>query len=119
MNVKTRALARSHVVIPVAVLLACGCSILTASAEEVRMETVSFKDLSLETPAGIQALYNRIHAAARRVCSETDPVRRAGAAGCARQAEARAVQSVGNPQLTAFFQGKSGQQPTLLAAAKR
>lgn len=119
MNIKTRALARSRVAFPVAVLLACGCSILAASAEEVRTETVNFKDLSLETPAGVQALYSRIHAAAQRVCSESDPVQRAGAQACARHAESRAVESVNIPQLTAYFRAKTGQQPTLLAAAKR
>ncbi|MBV9912071.1 MAG: UrcA family protein [Sinobacteraceae bacterium] len=119
MSIKTRALARSRVVFPVAVLFACGCSILTASAEEVRSETVKFKDLSLDTPAGVQALYRRIHAAAQRVCLQTDPIGRAGAAGCAKQAESRAVEKVGNPQLTAYYQAKTGKQSTLLAAAKR
>ena len=121
MNVKTRALARSRLAFSVAVLFACGCSILTASAADadVRKETVSFKDLSLETPAGIQALYKRIHAAAQRVCSESDPLYRSAGRACAREAESRAVETVGNPQLTAYFRAKTGQQPTLLAAAKR
>jgi UrcA family protein len=35
----------------------------------VRSETVKFQDLNVGTPAGVEALYGRIHSAAVRVCS--------------------------------------------------
>ena len=42
--------------------------------EEVRSEKVKFQDLNVNTPEGVQALYTRIHTAAKRVCSDSDPV---------------------------------------------
>ena len=48
--------------------------------EQVRSETVKFKDLNVDTPQGVQALYGRIHAAAKRVCFESDPILQIGAA---------------------------------------
>ena len=40
-----------------------------AAAEQFRAETVKYQDLNVATPAGVEALYRRIHFAARRVCS--------------------------------------------------
>ena len=77
------------------------------SDEPVRSETVRFHDLNVGTPEGVQALYNRIHSAAKRVCSDEDPVLALGAPACARKAEAKAIEKLNLPQLVAYFNLKT------------
>lgn len=87
--------------------------------EQVRTETVKFQDLNVDTPQGVQALYGRIHAAAKRVCSESDPVMRQAASACGWKAESNAVQKLNMPQLTAYYKSKTktgDHTPSLLAA---
>jgi UrcA family protein len=100
-----------------AAMLLTFVGVSTAHAnEQVRSETVKFADLNMGTPSGVQALYDRIHAAAKRVCSDGDPFQQIAANACARKAEARAIEKVSLPQLTAFYQAKtSGQKPPLIA----
>ena len=88
--------------------------------EQLRSETVRFSDLNMSTPEGIQALYVRIHAAAWRVCSNTDgdPLYQLGAAYCAKQAEAKAIKTLNLPQLTAYYQMKTGEHATPLSASR-
>jgi len=87
-----------------------------AFAEEPpRSQTVKFNDLNVDTPAGVQALYSRIHAAAKSVCAETDPVMRLGAIRCIGKAEAKAIQTLSLPQLTAYYRQKTGNQSPLIA----
>jgi UrcA family protein len=86
--------------------------------EEVRSERVKFQDLNVQTPEGVQALYGRIHAAARRVCSETDPVLREAEGVCARKAEADAVEKLNLAQLTAYYKIKTGEHTQPLVAAR-
>jgi UrcA family protein len=63
----------------------------------------------------VETLYERIHAAAWRVCDQ-----RAGeltAVGrCVRKTEADAVGKVNVPLLTAFYQKKTGSQPQTITA---
>lgn len=87
--------------------------------EPVRTETVKFYDLNVDSPAGVQALFSRIHAAAMRVCSERDPVMQAAAVSCFRKAEARAVQNLNLPQLTAYYRQKTGERSPLTIAQQR
>jgi UrcA family protein len=113
-NVKT--LIRVPLAIATAIVLV-GAAVSTAHADEqVRTETVKFDDLNVDTPSGAQALYTRIHWAARRVCSETDPIQQLAAKACVRTAEARAIEKLSLPQLTAFYQMKTGGQPQSLIA---
>jgi UrcA family protein len=94
----------NHLVLSTAMLLASVWVVPGAFAEEpVRSETVKFYDLNVDTPASVQALYSRIHAAAR------------GAIACARRAEARAIQTLSLPQLTAYYREKTGNQSPLIA----
>ena len=67
--------------------------------DQVRSETVTFADLDTRTPSGTQALYVRIHAAAQRVCDESDPW---SARACTEIAEHRATEQLGLPLLTAY-----------------
>jgi UrcA family protein len=105
---------RSALVFSTAVLLACVCVVPSTFADEaVRAETVKFQDLNVDSPAGAQSLYTRIHAAAKRVCAEADPVLRAGVIACTKNAEEQAIQKLSLPQLTAYYRGKTGNQPLI------
>ena len=94
-----------------ATLLACVFAVPSTLADEpngqVRRETVKFQDLNLDTAAGVEALYKRIHAAAQRVCANSGPVElvffdRLASAKCTRDAEARAIKEIDRPALTVF-----------------
>jgi UrcA family protein len=86
--------------------------------EQVRSERVKFQDLNVTTQEGVQALYGRIHAAAKRVCSETDPVLRSAEVSCARKAEANAIEKLNLSQLTAYYKTKTGDHTQPLVAAR-
>jgi len=116
-NTKTRL----PLVFASALLLTCAWGASGAHADEqVRSEKVKFQDLNVETQEGVQALYGRIHAAARRVCSQSDPVLREAENACARTAEANAIEKVNLSQLTAYYKikTKSGDHTQPLVAAR-
>jgi UrcA family protein len=102
-----------------AILLA---SVLVGSnalaGEQFRTETVKFQDLNVGTPAGVEALYTRIHSAALRVCSQNDLVMRAAARACARSAEAEAIEKVNQPSLTAYYRMKTGDHRETITARR-
>ena len=103
-NIKTRI----PLALATAILLTYVWGVSSAFAdEEVRSERVKFHDLNVETPEGVQALYGRIHAAARRVCSESDPVLQAAESACAKKAEADAIEKLNLSQLTAYYKIKT------------
>ena len=106
----------NRLVLSTAMLLASVWVVPSAFAEEpARSQTVKFYDLKVDTPAGVQALYSRIHAAAKRVCEDSDPVIRLAAIRCIGKAEAKAIQTVSLPQLTAYYREKTGNQSPLIA----
>jgi UrcA family protein len=112
-NVKTANL--SILACATAMWLACALVASNASANDVRSETVKFADLNVSTLAGVEALYARIHAAARRVCEqpsgEMEAVR-----SCVAKAEREAISKADLPLLTAFYQGKNGGTPRIIAS---
>ena len=113
-NVKTE--KRGICVYATAMWLACVLVAFTAKADDqVRSETVKFADLNVSTPAGAEALYRRIHAAARRVC-EQPAGELAGAGRCITKAESEAIEKVNLPLLTAYYQQKTGKTPAALTA---
>jgi UrcA family protein len=103
-----------------ALLLTCVWGASGAFAdEEARSEKVKFQDLNVDTQEGVQALYTRIHTAAKHVCSDSDPVLRSAAGACARAAEGNAIAKLNLPQLTAYYQVKTktgGHTQPLVAA---
>jgi len=102
MNTSSKSVWRTALAYSTAILLACVLVASLARADsQVRSETVSFEDLDAGTPAGVQALYARIHAAAQRVCSEPDT---RGAEACVTLSERRAIQQLNLPLLTAYYQ---------------
>ena len=100
-----------------AVWLACGLVTSNAHAGDARAETVNFADLNLSSQEGIEALYGRIHAAARHVCDQ--PAGELSAVGrCVRKAEAEAIDKVNLASLTAFYQKKTGTAPKTITASR-
>jgi UrcA family protein len=104
-----------------AMLLAAVLVTSTAFADEqVRSETVKFGDLNVSTQAGAEALYVRIHAAAKRVCTQlsNDVWASNRMLPCITSAEAKAIEKVNLPALTAYYQTKTGGQPKSLIATR-
>ena len=119
MNSSINAANRMPLAVSAAMLLVCVWAISTAFAgEQVRSETVKFPDLNVNTSEGVQTLYDRIHAAALRVCSSSDPIYQLGTRDCARNAEAKAIKTVNLPQLTAFYRMKTGNNTQPLSASR-
>lgn len=106
---------RRMLAVVAAMWLTCGLVASNAYAGDDRSETVKFADLNLSSQAGVEALYGRIHAAARRVCEqpagELTAVRK-----CMTKAESDAIGKVNVPLLTAFYQQKSGTLPQTITA---
>lgn len=118
MNSNVRTANPTALAVSTAMLLACVLVFSNAfAADEVSTETVKFQDLNVGTPAGVEALYRRIHAAAEHVC--TRPGQRWAilvAAACARGAEAEGIAKVNLPSLTAYYEKRTGGHPQALAA---
>ena len=80
--------------------------------------TVKFADLNLQAPAGVEALYKRIHNAAARVC-DSGADRNLSILTydrkCAAAAETQAIEKVHNAALSAFYQRKMGGANALVA----
>ena len=112
-NVKT--VNRSILGYAAAMVLACVLVASNAHAGDDRSETVKFADLNLSSPAGVETLYGRIHAAARRVCEQPGG-ELAAVRGCMTKAESQAIGKVNVPLLTAFYQKKTGSQPPTITA---
>ena len=98
-----------------AMWLVCVLVAFNAQAGEVRTETVKFSDLNLGAPAGVEALYGRIHAAAQHVCDQPYP-KMAEVRRCMAKAESDAIGKVNVPLLTAFYQQKTGSHPQTITA---
>ena len=117
MNANVKSDNRTILAYATALWLACGLAASNALAGDARSETVKFTDLNLDTQAGVETLYGRIHSAAWRVCQqpggELTAVR-----GCMRKAESEAVGKVNKSLLTAFYQKKTGSQPQTITASR-
>jgi UrcA family protein len=71
------------------------------------------------TPAGVEALYSRIHSAAKRVCSgHGNWLYQLGEAVCTKDAEARAIAKVNLPLLTAYYRMKTGDNRETITASR-
>jgi UrcA family protein len=110
---------RSRLALATAMLLTCVCGAPSAFAgEEVRSEKVKFQDLNVDSPEGVQALYGRIHAAAKRVCVENDLARLGAQKACTKKAELNAIDKLNLPQLTMYYKIKTGDSTQPLVAAR-
>ena len=116
MNSNVKTASRTIRGCAVAMALACVWVASNTHADEpVRSETVKFADLNLDTWAGVEALYTRIHAAAWRLC-EQPAGEEAATTTCMRRTESEAIGKVNVPLLTAFYQKKSGNHPQTITA---
>ena len=118
MNSKAKTENRTILACAAAMWLACTLVASNAHAgDESRSQTVKFSDLDVSTQAGVETLYARIHAAARRVCDqpagEMEAVR-----SCMKKAESDAIGKVNVPLLTAFYQDKTGGHPATITARR-
>ncbi|MBV8397187.1 MAG: UrcA family protein [Acetobacteraceae bacterium] len=115
MNANIKTANRPALVLSTALLVACAWLGSPAFADDARSENVKFQDLNVNTPEGVQALYSRIHAAAKRVCREEDPMFLASELSCVRKAEEQAIAKTGVPQLQAYYRSKTGAPAQLIA----
>jgi UrcA family protein len=102
-----------------AAAMALACVLVTSNAyagDDVHSQTVKFADLNLSTPAGVEALYRRIHAAAQRVCGyeATSAYGRDIWQNCVRPTVDATVAKVNNPQLTALHTGRNPSPATAM-----
>jgi UrcA family protein len=82
-------------------------------AAEIRSVTVRYVDLNLNTPAGVEALYARLRAAARSVCNVGEGralVNAMASKSCYRQVLGTAVDDAKLPTLTALHRVESGRE---------
>ena len=100
-----------------AMSLACVLLACNVRAADVRTEIVKFADLNVTTHAGVEALYGRIHAAARRVCDQPAG-EEAAIRSCMTKSESGAISKVNIPLLTAFYQTKTGTPPQTITASR-
>ncbi len=114
---------RHVVTAAIVVTLALGFAVPAGAADdtEVRKIAVKFGDLNVSAPEGAAALYARIRAAARSVCSEPDdPWGRMRAARCVHKAIADAVTKVNQPALFVVYNRHYNPPlPTTLLSQKR
>jgi UrcA family protein len=83
------------------------------SGSEPTKKTVTYGDLNLANPHGIERLYQRIASAAHDVCNAKDDSLKGKIefSTCSRESIARAVRAVNDPALTALHAEKTGQAP--------
>ena len=109
MSLKLETYYRPFIGCSTAIALACVLAASNAFADDqIRSETVKYADLKVDTAAGAQALYSRIHSAARRVCGyEATSIQGPSVwQNCVRPAVDAAVAKVNNSQLTALHTGR-------------
>lgn len=100
-------------------LLVCLMGITPAwsNTPDLPTVTVRYADLDLSSPAGANALYGRIQAAARQVCGYpgTDLIEQSSWRSCYRSAVGNAVRKVNSPLLIAVHTGKPGAMTAMAA----
>jgi UrcA family protein len=82
------------------------------TSKDYNVRTVSYAGLDLNTEAGAQIAYRRIHSAAKGVCGHLYTLelglRRHLWDTCVRDAISRAVADIGAPRLTAYARAQNG-----------
>jgi UrcA family protein len=92
------------------------------SGSEPTKKTVTYGDLNLANPQGVEQLYQRVVGAARQVCDSLDGrslQEKEQFSTCVKQSIARAVATVDQPALTALHSTKVGQPGSMARLAKQ
>jgi UrcA family protein len=79
--------------------------------DNIPKQEVAYRDLNLNSNAGIHVLYKRIQGAANEVCGEVDARNLQGMRikrACLNRAISQAVAAVNNPMLTRVYLEKAG-----------
>jgi UrcA family protein len=95
-----------------------GSQVFAAEPTDPPSITVKYGDLNLQTPAGVEALYKRIHIAATQVCDSGGDRNLSILTydrKCAAASETQAIEKVHNAALSAFYQRKMGGPNALVA----
>jgi UrcA family protein len=103
-----------------AAVMSLTCTLLVALAF-VPKQTVKFQDLNIGSSDGAAALYQRVHVAAQHVCFagwDKNPVKVERAEACASEAEARAVNQLNVPELTAYYQMQTNRDSLTASLSK-
>jgi UrcA family protein len=91
------------------------------SGSELMKRTVTYGDLNLANPQGVEQLYQRVVSAAQQVCDSLDGrslQEKVQFSICVRQSIARAVAVVDQPALTALHAIKTGQPESMARLAR-
>jgi UrcA family protein len=99
--------------------LALAAPALAGPMEMAKSTTVRASDLDLSNPADVQALYGRIHSAARRVCADLagpGATMRVELRACMRTAMDSGVLSANSAALSALHLDATGRAPSAVAA---
>jgi UrcA family protein len=102
-------------------LAVCAALSTAARAEEAPQVHVSYADLNLNSEAGAKVLFQRIRAAAARVCevpNMRDLSSQSRAKACTDHAIAVAVDAVKAPALTKIYDIKYGVAPSTVVASR-
>jgi UrcA family protein len=106
----------SHAVYGAALAMSLGLSAGSGASEQHSSSmTVHYSDLSLQRPADVKVLYQRIQSAADRVCGQREltgshlPL--AAWVVCHDKAVSQAVDAVASPALNAYYQSLPGHLP--------
>jgi UrcA family protein len=99
-----------------------GVTHAAASGDNLPKQVVTYKDLNLNSNAGIQVLYKRIQGAANQVCGKVEMRELQGMSvnkACVERAISNAVAAVNSPMLTRVYLAKLGNPvPQSLAIAQ-
>jgi UrcA family protein len=90
------------------------------SLDAPKQKVVSFRDLNMNTPEGIEVAFRRIKLAAREVCAVPDryDLSEMALRPCVNEAVARAVADVHSPLLTSLYETKTGKTDKKVILAK-
>ncbi len=108
MSKSHRSLIRAFAIVALPLILLTGTAQADSFAAALPSVTVSFRDLNLDHPEGVAALYARIHVAAATVCTLSGDAQPSKLAfivernKCIDYAVAKAVQTVRNDKVSAY-----------------
>jgi UrcA family protein len=91
-----------------------------AESDETLQRTVSYADLNMNDPAGVQTLYQRLRIASRSVCGgSTQPVQHFANQQCVREALASAIARANIRPLTRYYSHRTRPSARPAAAIRR